>query len=94
MKYAYAYVLDTMADWELGFVIAELNSGQYFKNQGSRIPVKMVGASKRPITTKSGMTILPLVIHPVNIYERPIVYLCQNGWCLKFTYLLSYLQKK
>lgn len=59
MKYAYAYVLDTMADWELGFVIAELNSGQYFKNRGNRIPVKMVGASKRPITTKGGMTILP-----------------------------------
>jgi putative intracellular protease/amidase len=59
MKYAYAYVLDTMADWELGFVIAELNSGQYFKSRGSRIPVKMVGASKRPITTKGGMTILP-----------------------------------
>lgn len=59
MKYAYAYVLDTMADWELGFVMAELNSGQYFKNRGSRIPVKMVGLSKRPITTKGGMTILP-----------------------------------
>jgi hypothetical protein len=27
MKYGYAYVLDTMADWEHGFVIAELNSG-------------------------------------------------------------------
>ncbi|WP_152393132.1 DJ-1/PfpI family protein [Paenibacillus guangzhouensis] len=59
MKYAYAYVLDSMADWELGFVIAELNSGQYFKNQGSRIPVKTVGASKHPITTKGGMKILP-----------------------------------
>ncbi|GIO99665.1 glutamine amidotransferase [Paenibacillus lautus] len=59
MKYAYAYVLDTMADWELGFVMAELNSGQYFKNRGSCIPVKMVGVSKRPITTKGGMTILP-----------------------------------
>lgn len=31
MKYAYVYVLDSMADWELGYVIAELNSGQYFK---------------------------------------------------------------
>ncbi|GGD53451.1 DJ-1/PfpI family protein [Paenibacillus nasutitermitis] len=59
MNYAYAYVLDTMADWELGFVTAELNSGQYFKRRGSRIPVKTVGASKRPITTKGGMKILP-----------------------------------
>lgn len=60
MKYAYVYVLDTMADWELGFVIAELNSGQYFKNRGSRLPVKTVGASKRPITTKGGVTVVPV----------------------------------
>jgi len=59
MKYAYVYVLDTMADWELGFVTAELNSGQYFKNRGSRLPVRTVGASNRPITTKGGMTIVP-----------------------------------
>ena len=26
----YNYVLDTLADWELGYVTAELNSGQYF----------------------------------------------------------------
>ncbi|ASA22496.1 DJ-1/PfpI family protein [Paenibacillus donghaensis] len=59
MKYAYVYVLDTMADWELGFVIAELNSGQYFKRRGSRLPVRTVGASTRPIITKGGMTIVP-----------------------------------
>ncbi len=59
MKYAYAYILDSMADWELGYVIAELNSGQYFKDKGSRIPVKLVGASKHSIKTKGGMTIVP-----------------------------------
>ncbi len=59
MKYAYAYILDSMADWELGYVIAELNSGQYFKDRGSRIPVKLVGASKHSIKTKGGMTIVP-----------------------------------
>lgn len=59
MKYAYVYVLDTMADWELGLVTAELNSGQYFKNRGSRLPVRTVGASNRPITTKGGLTIVP-----------------------------------
>lgn len=59
MKYAYAYVLDSMADWELSYVIAELNSGQYFKNRESYIPVKFVGVSKCPVTTKGGMTIVP-----------------------------------
>lgn len=27
----YIYVLDTLADWELGYVTAELNSGRFFK---------------------------------------------------------------
>jgi hypothetical protein len=27
----YVYVLDTLADWELGYVISELNFGQFFQ---------------------------------------------------------------
>ena len=27
----YVYVLDTLADWELGHVTAELNSGRFFR---------------------------------------------------------------
>lgn len=59
MKYAYTYVLDTMADWELGLITAQLNSGQYFKTPDSRIPVKTVAASKSPITTMGGLTVVP-----------------------------------
>lgn len=51
MKYEYVYVLDTLADWELGHLIAELNSGQYFKRRGERISVKTVGLTKDPVTT-------------------------------------------
>jgi putative intracellular protease/amidase len=59
MKNTYVYILDTMADWELGYVIAELNSGRYFKPQAERIPVRTVGATNEPITTLGGMTIIP-----------------------------------
>lgn len=59
MKNAYVYLLDTMADWELGYVMAELNSGRFFKNQGERIPVKTIGATKLPITTMGGMQVTP-----------------------------------
>ena len=27
----YVYVLDALADWELGYVISEVNSGRFFK---------------------------------------------------------------
>ncbi len=29
----YVYVLDTLADWELGHVISELNSGRFFQKR-------------------------------------------------------------
>ncbi|SDO73600.1 hypothetical protein [Halobacillus aidingensis] len=31
MMNVYIYALDTLADWELGYVTSELNSGQYLK---------------------------------------------------------------
>ena len=40
----YVYVLDTLADWELGYVTAELNSGRFFRRaarvtqNGQRFP--------------------------------------------------------
>lgn len=30
-KKVYLYVFNTMSDWEYGYLIAELNSGRYFK---------------------------------------------------------------
>ena len=55
----YVYVLDTLADWEPGYVISELNSGRFFKKDGQRVSVKTVSCSKDPITTMGGMTIVP-----------------------------------
>lgn len=36
----YVYVLDTLADWELGHVISELNSGRFFKKDAQRVSLK------------------------------------------------------
>ena len=55
----YVYVLDTLADWELGHVISELNSGRFFIKGEERIPLKTVGYSMEPIHTMGGMTIMP-----------------------------------
>lgn len=55
----YIYVLDTLADWEIGYVTAELNSGRYFKKDAQRIFVKTVSHSKETIQTMGGMTIIP-----------------------------------
>ena len=55
----YVYILDTMADWELGHVISELHSGRFFKKDAPGVSLKTVAHSKEPIKTMGGMTILP-----------------------------------
>lgn len=55
----YVYVLDTLADWELGYVTSELNSGRFFKKDAQRVSLKTVSDSKAPITTMGGLTIVP-----------------------------------
>lgn len=55
----YVYILDTLADWELGHVTSELKSGRFFKKDAQRIQVKTVGDSKEPIHTMGGLTVVP-----------------------------------
>jgi hypothetical protein len=55
----YVYVIDTLADWEIGYVTAELNSGRFFKSGAPKISLKTVSHSKEPVKTMGGLTILP-----------------------------------
>lgn len=55
----YVYVLDTLADWELGHVTSELHSGRFFKKGEPRVSFKKVSYSKEPITTMGGMVVVP-----------------------------------
>jgi putative intracellular protease/amidase len=58
-KTAYVYILDTMSDWETGYLIAELNTGRYFKKDTEKYSVKTVSLSKEPVKTMGGLYILP-----------------------------------
>ncbi len=55
----YLYVFDTMADWEIGYLTAELNSGRYYKKGLAPIKIVTVGMEKTPVTTMGGLKILP-----------------------------------
>jgi putative intracellular protease/amidase len=58
VKTIYLYVLDTMADWEVGYATAELNSQRYLtKPQDWK--VKTCAIDKKPIITLGGMMIRP-----------------------------------
>ncbi|MFS0838618.1 type 1 glutamine amidotransferase family protein [Paenibacillus sp. 1P03SA] len=55
----YLYVFNTMSDWEYGYLIAELNSGRYFKRDLAPLNVVTVGMDKERITTMGGLGVLP-----------------------------------
>lgn len=55
----YLYVFDTMADWEIGYVTAELKSGRYYKKGLVPSKIVTVGIDKTPVTTMGGLKILP-----------------------------------
>ncbi|AHV95732.1 type 1 glutamine amidotransferase family protein [Paenibacillus sabinae] len=55
----YLYVFDTMSDWEIGYLTAELNSGRYYEKGLSPSKIVTVGIEKTPVTTMGGLKILP-----------------------------------
>jgi len=72
----YVYVLDTLADWELGHVTAELNSGRFFKKNAQQISLKTVSCSKESIHTMGGLTIVPnCVIDGISVGEASVLLL-------------------
>lgn len=78
----YVYILDTLADWELGHVTSELNSGRFFKKDAQGVSLKTVSYSNEPITTMGGMTIVPdCLIDDIVVSETSVLLLPgANTW--------------
>lgn len=55
----YLYVFDSMSDWEIGYITAELNSGRYFRKGLSPARIVTIGLEKTPVTTMGGLNITP-----------------------------------
>ena len=76
MKTIYIYVLDTLADWELGYVTSELNSRRFFKEDANQVLIKTVSYSKQSISTMGGMTIVPdYLIDDIIVSEASMLLL-------------------
>jgi putative intracellular protease/amidase len=82
MSTIYVYAMDTLADWELGYVTAELNSGRFFKEGAPKVTLKTVSHSKEPVTTMGGMRIVPdCVIADIEVAEANVLLLPgSNTW--------------
>ena len=72
----YVYTHDTMADWEIGHVTAELHSGRFFKQDAPEVSLKTVGISREPVTSMGGLTILPdCVVDDIAVSEETVLLL-------------------
>ena len=72
----YVYVLDTLADWEIGHVTAELHSRRFFKKDVPQVIVKTVGISREPVKTMGGLTVIPDgILDDVEIAETSVLLL-------------------
>ena len=78
----YVYVLDTLADWELGYVTAELSSGRFFKKDAPEVSVKTVAISNAPVKTMGGLTVVPdCIINDIAVNEKSVLLLPgANTW--------------
>ncbi len=78
----YVYILDTLADWELGYVTAELNSKRFFKEEAPDISIKTAGISHEAIRTMGGLSVIPdCSIHDIAMSEKSVLLLPgANTW--------------
>ncbi|WP_028857201.1 DJ-1/PfpI family protein [Psychrilyobacter atlanticus] len=58
-KIVYVYILDGMADWELGYIMSAINMKSIPNKGNKKYCIKTVGSNKEPIHTLGGLTILP-----------------------------------
>ncbi len=58
-KIVYVYLLDTLADWEPGFALAELRTGRFFRKDTPAFDIKTISLTLDPITTMGGLRIIP-----------------------------------
>ncbi|HQP48391.1 MAG TPA: DJ-1/PfpI family protein [Spirochaetota bacterium] len=56
---AYLYVLQTLSDWEIGYITAEMHSRRYFDTSKEPVPLVVVGSAREGVRTMGGITINP-----------------------------------
>ncbi|HAH62024.1 MAG TPA: glutamine amidotransferase [Treponema sp.] len=55
----FLYVTDTLADWEIAFLTAELYSKRFFADKRTDCKIVKTGMTDEPVTTMGGMKIIP-----------------------------------
>jgi putative intracellular protease/amidase len=75
----YLYVFDTMADWKVGYLSAELNSKRYYREGVKPLKIVTVSVDKNPVITMGGVKILPDIGHEELIIEDTAALILPGG---------------
>ncbi len=75
-----------MADWEIGYLTAELNSGRYYKKGLAPSKIVTVGTKKTPVVTMGGLKILPDIELDECTVENAVALILPGGdtWTEEF----------
>ena len=79
MYKVYIYIFDTLADWEIRYVTAELNSKRFFKKDAPNISVKTVSITKEPVKSMGGLNIIPDCVIDDIIIDKNTVLILPGG---------------
>lgn len=72
----YIYASDGLADWEAGYILAELNTKRFFKENAPEISVEVVGFSKRQYRTMGGMLLnATLSVKDIEVSDKAFLLL-------------------
>ncbi|MBO3446289.1 DJ-1/PfpI family protein [Clostridium sp. CCUG 7971] len=58
-KVIYIYILDTMADWEIGYILQAIGMEKILNKGTTKFYIKTVGVNKNSVKTLGGLTIIP-----------------------------------
>jgi len=72
----YLYVLSTLADWEIGYLTAEINSGRFLDKTKTPVNLIKIGNTLEPIKTMGGISIRPdESIDNITLHEKDLLIL-------------------
>ena len=76
MKQIYIYVMDALADWEIGYITAELHSRRFFKDNAPEIANQTVSYTPQSITTMGGLKVTPdCILDSMIVDENTVLIL-------------------
>ena len=94
MAFVYVYVMDTMADWEVSYAMAELNSRRFFRKDAKELTLRTVSYSKDAVHSMGGLTILPdCTLDEAVVNRENMLRAAQSGF-INATDLADWLVKK